>query len=142
MSGPRPGFVQDEFQPGCVFQNDAMRQFVLDLSVVAAERCERALLLFRGPNHAQVDPTLLEIGADLCRGDGEKPASGQVQFLDDFADLALDQFRDPFDSMTAHGDGAATRVERAAQPKSFRVSSSACAIELLGYKLAATFSTV
>jgi hypothetical protein len=43
VNGPRLGFVQDEFQPRCVFQNDAMPQFALDVSVLAAKRVERAL---------------------------------------------------------------------------------------------------
>src|ERR1017187_1017618 len=106
VTGVRLGFVEEELQSWRVFENDAVRQLVLDVAVSAIECVEGALFLFRRANHAHINAPFLEVGADLCRSDRDETAIGQVQRQHDLADLTLDQFRDSFNSMTAHGNNA------------------------------------
>src|ERR1017187_540379 len=104
VTGVRFGFVEEELQPRRVFENDAVRQLVLDVAVSAIKRAEGALFLFRRANHAHVNAPFLEVGADLRGGDRNETAIAEVQLQHDLADLTLDQFRDSFNSMAAHGN--------------------------------------
>src|ERR1039458_3229693 len=104
VAGVRLGFIEEELQSRRVFEDNAVRQLVLDVAVSAIERVDGALLLFGRTNHAHINAPFLEVGADLCRSDRDETAIGQVQLQHDLADLTLDQFRDSFNSMTAHGN--------------------------------------
>jgi hypothetical protein len=98
------GFVEKELQMRRVSEDDPVRQFPLDQSMPVAQGGQGAVALLRRANHAYVNPSLLDIGADFRCDHGDETAIVEVQSLDDLADLLFYQFRNPLNSMITHGD--------------------------------------